>query len=52
MHKRGVNGSILSSRLLNDVLVSHVNQTINYKRGEKGVMLSSRLLNDMHEHII
>jgi hypothetical protein len=31
-YKRGVNGSILSSRLLNDVLVSHVNQTINYKR--------------------
>ena len=38
---------MLSSRLLNDVLVSHVSQTIDYKRGEKGIMLSSRLLNDV-----
>jgi hypothetical protein len=38
-HKRGVNGSMLSSRLLNDVLVSHVSQTIDYKRGVNGSML-------------
>jgi hypothetical protein len=38
---------MLSSRLLNDVFVSHVSQTIIYKRGVNGSMLSSRLLNDV-----
>jgi hypothetical protein len=35
------------TRLLNDVFVSHVSQTIIYKRGVNGSMLSSRLLNDV-----
>jgi hypothetical protein len=34
-YKRGVNGSMLSSRLLNDVFVSRVSQTLDYKRGVK-----------------
>jgi hypothetical protein len=34
-------------RLLNDVFVSRVSQTIDYKRGVNGSMLSSRLLNDV-----
>jgi hypothetical protein len=58
-YKRGVNGSMLSSRLLNDVFVSRVSQTRDYKRGVNGSMLSSRLLNIVyglthtgHEHII
>jgi hypothetical protein len=34
-YKRGVNGSMLSSRLLNDVFVSRESQTIDYKRGVK-----------------
>jgi hypothetical protein len=38
---------MLSSRLLNDVFVSRVNQTIDYKRGINGNMLSSHLLNDV-----
>jgi hypothetical protein len=38
---------MLSSRLLNDVFVSRVSQTIDYKRGVNGSMLSSRLLNDV-----
>jgi hypothetical protein len=46
-YKRGVNGSMLSSRLLSDVFVSRVSQTIDYKRGVNGSMLSSRLLNDV-----
>jgi hypothetical protein len=46
-YKRGVNGSMLSSRLLNDVFVSRVSQTIVYKRGVTGSMLSLRLLNDV-----
>jgi hypothetical protein len=37
----------LSSRLLNDVFVPRVSQTIDYKRGVNGIMLSSRLLNDV-----
>jgi hypothetical protein len=40
-------GSILSSRLLNDVFMSRVSKTRDYKRGEKGIMLSSRVLNDV-----
>jgi hypothetical protein len=55
-YKRGVNGGMLSSRLLNDVFLSPVSQTIDYKRGVNGSMLSSRLLNDLthtgDEHII
>jgi hypothetical protein len=43
-YKRGVNGYMLSSRLLNDVFVSRVSQTRDYKRGVNGIMLSSRLL--------
>jgi hypothetical protein len=35
------------SRLLNDVFVPRVSQTIDYKRGVNGIMLSSRLLNDV-----
>jgi hypothetical protein len=35
-YERGVNGSMLSSRLLNDVFVSRVSQTIDYKRGVNG----------------
>jgi hypothetical protein len=46
-YKRGVNGSMLSSPLLNDVFVSHVSQTIIYQRGVNGSMLSSHLLNDV-----
>jgi hypothetical protein len=46
-YKRGVNGSMLSSRLLNDVFVSRVGQTRDYKRGVNGSMLSSPLLNDV-----
>jgi hypothetical protein len=38
---------MLSSRLLNDVFVSRMSQTIDYKRGVNGSMLSSRLLNDV-----
>jgi hypothetical protein len=38
---------MLSSRLLNDVLVSRVSQTRDYKRGVNGSMPSSRLLNDV-----
>jgi hypothetical protein len=50
-YKRGVNGSMLSSRLLNDMFASRVSQTINYKRGVNGSMLSSRLLNDVFMHL-
>jgi hypothetical protein len=46
-YKRGVNGSMISSRLLNDVFVSRVSPTIDYKRGGNGNMLSSRLLNNL-----
>jgi hypothetical protein len=42
-YKRGVNGSMLSWHLLNDVFVSRESQTIDYKRGVNGSMLSSRL---------
>jgi hypothetical protein len=38
---------MLSSRLLNDVFVSRMSQTIDYKRGVNGSMISSRLLNDV-----
>jgi hypothetical protein len=38
---------MLSSRLLNDVFVCRVSQTIDYKRGVNGNMLSLRLLNDV-----
>jgi hypothetical protein len=38
---------MLSLRLLNDVFVSRVSQTIDNKRGVNGSMLSSRLLNDV-----
>jgi hypothetical protein len=37
---------MLYSRLLNDVFVSRVSQTIDYKRGVNGSMPSSRMLND------
>jgi hypothetical protein len=43
-NKRGVKGSMLSSRLLGHVFVSHVSQTRDNKRGVKVSMLSSRLL--------
>jgi hypothetical protein len=43
-NKRGVKGSMLSSRPLDDVFVSRVSQTRDNKRGVKGSMLSSRLL--------
>jgi hypothetical protein len=46
-YKLGVNGSMLSSRLLNDVFVSRVSQTRDCKRGVNGSMLSSRLLKDV-----
>jgi hypothetical protein len=36
---------MLSLRLLNDVFVSRVSQTIDYKSGVNGSMLSLRLLN-------
>jgi hypothetical protein len=39
--------NMLSSRLLNDVFVSRVSQTIDYKRGVNDNMLSSCLLNDV-----
>jgi hypothetical protein len=41
-NKRGVKGSMLSSRLLDDVFMSRVNQTRDNIRGVKGSMLSSR----------
>jgi hypothetical protein len=40
-NKRGVKGSMLSSRLLDDVFVSRVSQTRDNIRGVKGSMLSS-----------
>jgi hypothetical protein len=43
-HNRGVNGSMLSSRLLDHVFVSRVSQTREHNRGVKCIMLSSRLL--------
>jgi hypothetical protein len=46
-HIGGVKGSMLSSHLLNDMIVSRVSQTIDYKRGVKGSMLSWHLLNDV-----
>jgi hypothetical protein len=39
---------MLSSRLLNDMFVSRVNQIREYNRGVNGSILSSRLLNDVH----
>jgi hypothetical protein len=41
---RGVKGSMLSSRLLDDVFMSRVSQTRDNKRGVKGSMLSSSML--------
>jgi hypothetical protein len=41
-NKRIVKGSMLSSRLLEDVFVSRVSQTRDNIRGVKGTMLSSR----------
>jgi hypothetical protein len=43
-NKRGVKGSMLSSRLLDHVFVSRVSQTRENIRGVKGNMFSSRLL--------
>jgi hypothetical protein len=57
-YKRGVNGSMLSLRLLNDVFVSRESQTIDYKRGVNGSMLIYStfivygLTHTGHEHII
>jgi hypothetical protein len=51
-YKRGVNGSMLSSRLLNDVFLSPVSQFRDYKRGVNGSMLSSRLLSDVEESML
>jgi hypothetical protein len=44
---RGVKGSMLSSRPLDHVFVSRVNQTRDNIRGLKGSMLSSRPLDDV-----
>jgi hypothetical protein len=44
---RGVKGSMLSSRPLDDVFVSRVGQTRDNIRGLKGSMLSSRPLDDV-----
>jgi hypothetical protein len=55
IYKRGVNGSMLSSRLLNDVFVSRMSQTIDYKRGVNGIystFIVYGLTLTGHEHII
>jgi hypothetical protein len=45
-------GSMLSSRLLDHVFVSRVNQTRDNKRGVKDSMLSSRLLYDVFVSLV